>query len=467
MNSVRTRFAPSPTGFIHVGGIRTALFAWLTARHSKGSFILRIEDTDKSREVKGATDHILKSLKILGLDHDEGPYIQSERLAIYRKWADKLVEAGRAYSDPYTKDELDRFRQESVDNHRPFLFRRHRPDNIKVHEEGKPLRFLSKPKDYTWNDLVMGTMSFSEEAIDDFIMIKSDGYPTYNFAHIIDDIEMNISHVIRGQEFLSSVPNYLNLYEALEVTPPLYATMPHILTKEGNKKLSKRDGAKDVLSYIEEGYLPEALISFIATLGWNDGTTQEIYTEAELIEKFDLSRVQKSGAKFDEQRLNWINGTLIRSMDLEVLLSKVESYWPEEAKNYDATYKAKVLKLIQERLKYFSELADLSRFFFADLPLDTNLLESSNFKQLSKNELKSLLEKSRASLSKSSFTLEDLTSVLNNLLSETGQKPAVLFSLIRVATTQAPASPGLANTLVVLGKEAALRRLDQQINALP
>jgi glutamyl-tRNA synthetase len=466
MRTVRTRFAPSPTGYIHVGGIRTALFAWLTARHAGGQFILRLEDTDKAREVEGAKDHIVESLKVLGLDYDEGPFIQSERLDIYKQWAEKLVALGRAYSDPYSKEELTGFRKEAEAKHQPFLYRHHRPDKLEPPAEGKPLRFLSKPKGYSWNDIVMGDLSFGEEAIDDFILIKSDGYPTYNFAHIVDDIEMKISHVIRGQEFISSVPNYLNLYEALSKEPPIYATMPHVLTKEGNKKLSKRDGVKDILSYIKEGYLPEALISFIATLGWNDGTTQEIFTMQELIEKFDLSKVQKSGAKFDEQRLNWVNGTLIRALDLKNLAEKVKDYWPQEAKYYDDNYRERVLSLVQERLKYFSELSDLTRFFFIDLPINKELLEHKNFKDLSLEGLKSLLEKARASLSDSDFSLEDLTKRLNALLEETNQKPAVLFSLIRIASTQAPASPGLADTLSVLGKDTSLRRIDQQIDAL-
>src|SRR5579884_4243676 len=229
MSSIRTRFAPSPTGYIHVGGIRTALFAWLTARHGQGKFVLRIEDTDKSREVEGAKKHIINSLEVLGLNYDEGPYIQSERLDLYRAWAKKLVEAGRAYSDPYTKQELDSFRQEAIKAKKPFLYRRHRPDVKSGWEEGKPLRFLSEPKAYAWDDIVMGPVRFSEEVVDDFILIKSDGYPTYNFAHVVDDIDMQISHVIRGQEFLSSVPNYLNLYESLGADPPAFATMPHVL----------------------------------------------------------------------------------------------------------------------------------------------------------------------------------------------------------------------------------------------
>jgi glutamyl-tRNA synthetase len=467
MDKVRTRFAPSPTGFLHVGGIRTALFAWLLARQNNGQFILRIEDTDKAREVEGSEQHIIDSLDALGLNFDEGSYRQSERLESYKQWAQKLVDAGRAYADPYTPQEVQQFREQAQKDKKPFLYRNHRPDNPPAWDGSKPLRFKSEPKEYKWHDEVLGDLHTGAEVIDDFILIKSDGYPTYNFAHIIDDAEMEITHIIRGQEFVASVPNYLNLYEALGLKPPIMATMPHILAPDGKKKLSKRDGAKDILEYIKEGFLPEALVSFIATLGWNDGTTQEIFTRGELISKFSLSRVHKNGAKFDEQRLSWINGHYIREMPIDELYKRAEGFWPEEASNANEDYKKKVLSLVRERLKHFAELPELSRFFFKDLPLDAALIE--NNKQLSKiakEELKSMLEKSKESLEKSDFSLEDLTKRLNSLLEETGQKPGVLFSLIRIATTQAPASPGLAETLSVLGKETSLARIDQQLSAL-
>ncbi|HSX47821.1 MAG TPA: glutamate--tRNA ligase [Patescibacteria group bacterium] len=474
MTDVRTRFAPSPTGFIHVGGIRTAQFAWLVARHSSGQFILRLEDTDKKREVAGAKDHILKSLKTLGLNYDEGPdvggdlgpYIQSERLDIYRKWADKLIELGRAYTDPYSEEELNSLRLEAQKNKKPFLFRNHRPNKLNEIQDNKPIRFLSQTKSYTWEDAVMGHMSFSESSIDDFILIKSDGYPTYNFAHIIDDIEMKITHVIRGQEYLPSIPNYLNLYEALAQSPPIFATLPHVLSETGQKKLSKRDGAKDILDYINQGYLPEALLSFIATLGWNDGTTQEVFTTKELIQKFNLSRVQRSGAQFDENRLKWINGVFIRKIEIEKLYELCENYWPKEAEDYPREYKLKVLKIIQERMKYLSELPELSQFMFIDLPVNLELLNLGKLKDVSSQDKISLLQKSKDILSQSNFNLDDLNSKLNNLLSDTNQTPAVLFSLIRVATTQVVSSPALGETLEVLGKEKTLKRIDRQIESL-
>lgn len=475
MPSVRTRFAPSPTGYLHVGGIRTALFAWLVARQNGGQFILRIEDTDQAREVRGSAEHIQESLAWLELDWDEGPnkvgnhgpYFQSQRLDIYKQWAQKLIDSGRAYADPYSSSEVQAFREKAGKEKRPFLYRNHRPENPPMWDGTRPLRFKSDPKAYQWHDEVMGNMATGPEVIDDFILMKSDGFPTYNFAHIVDDAEMEITHIIRGQEFLASVPNYLNLYEALGLDRPTLATMPPIMNEQGNKKLSKRDGAKDILEYRNEGYLPEAMRNFLASLGWNDGTEQEVFTTDELIAKFSLSRVQKSGARFDERRLLWLNGAHIRNLTLDDLYEKVRNYWPEEARNYDDNYKKQVLGLVQERLKYFAELPQLSNFFFTDLPINMALIDGN--KQLTKlehSELKNLLETAKSSLEQSDFSIKDLTNRLNALLEQTGQKPGVLFSLIRIATTQAPASPGLAGTLNVLGKDRSLKRIKAQIAAL-
>jgi glutamyl-tRNA synthetase len=460
---------------MHVGGIRTALFAWLVARHNGGKFVLRFEDTDKNREVAGAMEHIMSSLRALGMEYDEGPdvggpygpYIQSERLDSYRKWAQKLIDTGRAYADPYTPEEVQKFREKAQAEKRPFLYRDHRPENPPAWDGTKPLRFKSEPKPYTRVDAVMGELSTGPEVVDDFILIKSDGYPTYNFAHIIDDAEMKITHIMRSQEFLASIPNYLNLYEALGLTPPVMATLPFVLGPDGKKKLSKRDGAKDVLDYIRDGFLPEALVNFIASLGWNDGTEQEIFSVGELTSKFSLERVQRSGARFDEQRLIWMNGAHIRALDISAIYTRCQDYWPPEAAAYDEVYKKRVLGLVQERLKFFKELPELTRFFFMDLPVNPELVSGhKQLKKLETPELKNLLMRSREALATSDFSVQDLTERLNGLLEQTGQKPAVLFSLIRIATTQAPASPGLADTLAVLGKERSLQRIDAQLAAL-
>lgn len=470
--AVRTRFAPSPTGYLHVGGIRTALFAWLLARQHKGQFILRLEDTDRAREVKGADQHIMDSLRALGLEYDEGPdiggphapYRQSERLDTYKPWAQKLIDAGRAYADPYTTAEVQVFREEAQKAKKPFLYRNYRPENPPAWDGTKPLRFKSEPKAHKWHDVVMGDLSTGPEVIDDFVLIKSDGYPTYNFAHIIDDVEMKVSHVIRGQEFLASTPNYLGLYEALGLKRPILATMPHILGPDGNKKLSKRDGAKDVLDYIRDGYLPETMVNFIASLGWNDGTEQEVFSLEELVSKFSLDRVHRSGARFDERRLLWLNGAHIRNLSLDDLYKKVAGFWPASAKNASEDIKRQVLGLVHERLKFFAELPELTNFFFAEPTPNLSLInEDKRLSKLTYAEHSKLLKNFLNKVEDSDFSTDDLQMRLNELLEETGQKPAILFSIIRVATTWAKASPALADTIHVLGRDVSLARVRQAI----
>lgn len=472
---VRTRFAPSPTGFMHVGNLRTGLFAWLTARSMGGQFVLRLEDTDKNREVEGSADHILECLNMLGLDRDEGidvggvhaPYKQSDRLHIYRRWAQKLIDEGRAYADPYSSEQVQQFRENAQHEKRPFLYRDHRPESPASWDGTSPLRFKSEPKNYTWHDEVMGDLHAGAEVIDDFILIKSDGYPTYNFAHIVDDAEMEISHVIRGQEFISSMPNYLNLYEALKIDRPIFATVPHVLNETGNKKLGKRDGAKDVLEYVEEGFLPETLLSFIATLGWNDGTEQEIFTREELIDTFTLDRVQKSGARFDEKRLVWMNGQFIRSLTVDELWNRVENFWPESAGQHSDDFKRKILTIVQNRMKSLSDLKVLTDYFFNEPLPQWSMLDSD--KQLTKISLErrhELLTEAISALESSEYSEDKLQETLNTLLAQTKEKPGTLFSLIRYALTWAPFSPGLPETMTVLGKDTTIGRLKNALGTL-
>lgn len=507
MTDIRTRFAPSPTGFLHVGGVRTALFAWMIARQNDGAFILRIEDTDQKRLETGSMAHIQESLQWLNILWDEGPdkpgpygpYQQSERLDTYRQWAEKLIAQGRAYADPYTAEEVQAFREQAQKEKRPFLYRNHRPDQPPVWNGTTPLRFKSEPKAYDWHDEVMGDLASGPEVIDDFILMKSDGYPTYNFAHIVDDAEMKITHVIRGQEFLSSTPNYLNLYEALgfdmtakqertrdlqgveqdsELTSesqrrgkpllPVFATMPHIMNEQGNKKLSKRDGAKDILDYRAEGYLPEAMRNFLASLGWNDGTEQEVFSTDELIQKFSLNRVQKSGARFDERRLVWLNGQHIRLLSLDELARRVAPFWPESAAEADEDYKMRVLALVQDRLKFLADLSALSRYFFEEPVADMTLITGSKpLAKLEKKELAELLQAAYDGLdSLSDWQSQPIQDRLNELLESTAQKPAVLFSLIRITVTWAPFSPQLNDSLELLGRDRSLARIKQALDLL-
>lgn len=370
---VRTRYAPSPTGFTHVGGVRTALYSWLFALQHGGSFILRIEDTDKEREVEGAIGHLMESLKWLGIKWMEsidvggpyGPYIQSERLDIYRDYARKLLLAGHAYPDPYTEEEVDALRKKAETEKRPFLYREHRPKETGDWDGKAPLRFrVPVIKRYEWHDLIMGDLSAGEEALDDFVIIKSDGYPTYNFAHVVDDIEMKITHVMRGQEFVSSTPKFLSLYEALGATPALFATLPPILGEGGTKKLGKRDGAKDILDYREEGYLPEAMMNFLALLGWHPsekgGEESEVISSEDLLREFDIERVQKSGAQFDEQKLLYLNREWMRKLtDADYLERCNPSALTGPASAAGKDLLLKTVPLLKERAHTFNEAREM------------------------------------------------------------------------------------------------------------
>lgn len=360
-NKVVTRFAPSPTGFMHVGGVRTALYAWAFARKHGGRFILRIEDTDKEREVEGSIPHIIESLKWLGITWDEGvdiggphaPYLQSERLDSYRKYAQILIEKGYAYPDPYSEEEVSAFRMKAEEEKSLFLFRDHRPETDGIWDGTKPLRFkVPEIKNYTWHDAVRGELTAGPEALDDFILIKSDGYPTYNFAHIIDDLEMGVTHIMRADEFIASTPKFLSLYEALGIKPPVFVTLPPIMAPDGKKKLGKRDGAKDILEYRKEGYLPEAMVNFLAFLGWNPGGEQEIMTPQEIVDAFSTERIHKAGAMFNEEKLLWMNKEHMRRQSREAQLESVKEYM----KDYPDQLLEKLLPTVIDRINTYGEI---------------------------------------------------------------------------------------------------------------
>lgn len=474
---IRTRFAPSPTGYIHVGNVRAALFPWLLAKQSgDGKFIIRIEDTDQNRYVEGATDLILETLNWLGITWDEGPivggdygpYTQTERREHYLRWAQKLIDKGLAYADPYTPEEIEQFRNQAKAEKRPFLYRDHRPENPPVWDGSQPLRFkVPEVKRYNWHDPVMGDLSAGPEALDDFILIKSDGLPTYNFAHIVDDTEMKITHVIRGLEYISSIPKYLSLYDALEIEWPVLVCLPHVMAPDGKKKLGKRDGAKSVQSYREDGILPEAMLNFLASMGWNDGTEQEVFTVDELIEKFSLERVQRSGARFDEQRLLWLNGQHIRLLSVDELFERSQGFWPASAEKVSEDEQKRVLALVQDRLKTLKDLPGITNYFFEEPSQDWSLVkDNKQLSKLSNEEVKALLQAAEVALASSEFDAEPLQITLNKLLETTGQKPGILFSLIRIAVSWSPFSPSLNQTLEVIGKERSLSRIRQAADSL-
>ena len=474
MTTIRTRFAPSPTGYIHIGNVRSALFPWLLARQQGGKFILRIEDTDQARFVEGATELIIDTLNWLGLDWDEGygkggdfgPYLQTERREHYLAWAQKLIDKGLAYADPYTPEQVEKFREEAKANKKAFLFRDYRPDNPPIWDGSQPLRFkVPEIKRYSWHDEVMGDLSAGPEALDDFILIKSDGLPTYNFAHIVDDSEMQISHIIRGLEYIPSIPKYLSLYAALDIEIPTMACLPHILAPDGKKKLGKRDGAKSVQEYRKDGILPEAMLNFLASMGWNDGTEQEIFSREELIAKFSLDRVQRSGARFDEQRLIWMNGQWLRRLSVDDLYDRSKDFWPTSTNNIALDAKKRVLELVQDRLKTLADIPTLTSYFFEEpTPNLTMITENKILNQFSHNDLANMLIISKGELASSEFDAVSIQETLNKLLEKTSQKPGVIFSLIRLAVSWAPFSPALNDTLATLGKESVINRIQKTID---
>lgn len=463
---VVTRFAPSPTGFMHVGGVRTALYAYLWAKKNNGTFILRIEDTDKAREVEGSIEHIMKALKWMGLNWDEGPdiggpnapYKQSERLDSYKKYAQILIDKGLAYADPYTEEEVEVFRKKADEEKRPFLYREHRPENPPIWDGLKPLRFkVPEIKSYKWNDLVYGDLSAGPEALDDFILIKSDGYPTYNFCHIIDDLEMNVTHVMRGQEFISSVPKYLSLYDALQIERPLFATLPPIMGKDGNKKLGKRDGAKDVLDYPKEGYLPEAMMNFLAFLGWNPGGEKEIFSKEELINIFDISRIGHSGAQWNDDKLDWFNKEYIKKLSKDELKNRTFEWLPDVLKN------EKLIPLISERISKFSEIKtmidnkELNYFYVKpEYEKDKLIFKDSETKTIINNlkEVINCLDK----IKESNYSKEIIKERLIDIANTKNSKGEVLHP-IRFALSGLDKSPDPFILAEILGKTETIERL--------
>jgi len=467
---VVTRFAPSPTGFMHVGGVRTALYAYLWAKKNNGTFILRIEDTDKEREVSGSIEHIIKSLKWLGIDWNEGPdiggknapYLQSERLESYKVYAQKLIEKGLAYADPYTEEQVEEFRKKAEAEKKAFLYRDYRPENPPAWDGTKPLRFKATDiKSYKWNDLVRGELSAGPEALDDFILIKADGFPTYNFAHIIDDFEMGVTHVMRGDEFIASTPKFLSLYDALEIKRPNLVTLPPIMGQDGKKKLGKRDGAKDVLDYQSEGYLPEAMVNFLAFIGWNPGGEKEIYSKEELIDSFDISHIHSSGGKFNEEKLDWINKEHIKKLSPEILKEKMFEYLPNELKN------EKLIPLISERILKFSDIknmvtaGELDFFYKApEYSKEKLVFKNSTIEKTIEDlkEILNLLEK----IDDADFNSDNIKNVLIKLATEKGSKGEILHP-VRFALSGLDKSPDPFIIAEILGKNETLSRIKKAI----
>ena len=484
-NPVRVRFAPSPTGDPHVGNIRTALFNWLFSRHYGGSFIIRIEDTDVARKVEGAVEAILDGLRWLGLDWDEGPevggeytpYFQSQRLEIYREQAQRLISQGDAYNCYCSSERLEEMRAEQVRHKQPPGYDR-RCRNLSQEERSQReaeditpvVRFKTPLNGQTrFDDLIRGEVVFENSTIDDFVLLKSDGYPTYHLANVVDDHLMEISHVLRAEEWLSSTPRHLLLYQALGFEPPQFVHLPMILGAD-RSKLSKRHGAVSITEYYEQGYLPEAMVNFLALLGWSLDDRTEILSRQELIENFSLERVSRTAAIFNQDKLSWMNGVYIRNLTAEEFFEAVKPYLmvnrlAGEALISSEEYVRDILPLVQERARTLAEVIELAQFFFVDgLDYASSLLVGKNVMQESATEA---LEVAKQRLGQLRLVdAESLEAMLRPLAVELGLKTSQLFGMLRVAVTGRTAAPPLFQTMAVLGKERCLRRIEAALDRL-
>jgi glutamyl-tRNA synthetase len=476
--SVRVRFAPSPTGALHIGGARTALFNWLFARNQGGIFILRIEDTDRERSTLEANRAIFHGLEWLGLDWDEGPnvggffgpYFQTERLQIHKKCAEQLLKEGKAYYCFCTPEELEKKRKEAAARKEAPRYDgkcRKLPEAEiqKLVESGKPkvIRFTLPPIGETVvEDLIRGKVVFKNELLDDFVILKSDGFPTYNFACVIDDHLMEITHVIRGDDHLSNTPRQILLYQAFGWDLPKFAHIPMILGKD-KARLSKRHGATSVIAYSDLGYLPEAMLNYIARLGWGHGD-QEIFSREELIEKFSLEGVTKNPAVFDPEKLNWLNGKYIRKILPERLVDLCEPLLIEAYGTHDIQYIKKVVLAFHDRLVLIPDIVPLSKYFFVDdFEYDPKGIEKY-FKPANSKRILTTLKEKLAKVK--SFTKENIEPIFKGLAKEMNVKLGVIIHPCRLALTGRIQSPPMYDVVEILGKKKAKERLARAISGL-
>lgn len=479
---VRTRFAPSPTGYLHIGGARTALFAYLLAKHHHGSFILRIEDTDKERTVSDSINDIKESLEWLDIKWDEGPYIQSQRLELYQQYAKELIEKGEAYYCFCSAERLEKLRQEQAIKKIPPMYDMlcrnltREKINEKINKGKKFVIRQKMPKTgiTQFNDLIRGLIKFENQTIDDSILLKSDSYPTYHLASVVDDHSMQITHITRTEEWLPSIPKHIMLYKAFGWEIPKFAHFPLVLGPD-RSKLSKRHGAAAVRDYKKLGYLPKAIINFIAFLGWNPGTEQEIFSMKELTEQFTLNRVGRAGAIFNIERLDWINGYYIRHLDNDKLANLAIPYLIEAgliknnppADGAEFNYIKKVVATEQERIKKLSELPLLIDFFFKDkLDYEPELLiwKKSNNEE-TKKHLK-LLNKYLDSLQESDFYKKLLEDTIKEWIEKNQLGVGDTLWPMRVALSGKDKSPGPFEIAEVLGKEKVLKRIQEGIDKI-
>jgi len=464
-----TRFAPSPTGKLHIGSARTALFNYLAAKSSGGKFLLRIEDTDRARFVEGSVENFHSGLAWLGIKYDNEVIYQSDRLPIYSKISEELISKGFAYKCFCTPESLSSQKSVMEANGKPFIYNRtclglSKEELTQKEKEGDKyvVRFKipSSPTEITWLDKIRGTVTFPTNILEDFIIIKSDGWPTYNLAHIVDDHEQGVTLVIRGQEFVPSTPKYILIHKALEWQHPEYAHVPEIIGSD-HKKLSKRNGDVSLDQYIENGYLPEAMVNFMVFLGWNPGSTDEIFSMNELEKVFSIDRVGKSQAIFDIERLNWINGLYIRNLSIENLAERLISYEPSYTK-IKTEFFNRVVAVEQTRIKTLAEFGEISAPYWQLPPYNDNMLVfKKSSPEATQNGLRAILE----TITKidenewSEKSIDDWNTLLTEAVTNNNLSNADVFWPIRVALSGSERSASPAEFLWALGKDESLTRL--------
>ena len=469
---VRTRYAPSPTGYMHIGNLRTAIFEYLLAKKYDGLFILRIEDTDQQREVEGAIDFIYKTLELCGFVIDEGPnndkgygpYIQSERKAIYKKYAEELVEKGKAYYCFCSEEELNAMRERANQRHKPFLYdgRCSRLSKEKIAENlanGVPYVIRQKmPKTGVTvvDDIIYGKIKIDNSILDDQILLKSDGFPTYNFANVIDDHLMEITHVIRGKEYLDQTAKYNLLYEAFGWEKPIYAHVAMVLGEDGNK-LSKRNGDASFMDLYNEGYLPAAIVNYLSLLGWSPTTNQEVFTMDELIKNFDETRISKSSSQYDVKKLKWFNAQYIKKMSDEEYLSWIKKFFTQDVSDKSEDWIDKLLLIYKDHLNYGNEINELTQNFFIDsISLDQEAEEFLNSDPITKDVtdgFASEVEKIN------DWNTDNINVAINNVKTTLGVKGKLLYMPIRIKASGFMHGPELADTIYLIGKDTVLERL--------
>jgi glutamyl-tRNA synthetase len=470
---VRVRFAPSPTGFLHVGGARTALFNWLYARHVGGTFILRIEDTDFERSTQEMVEGILVGMRWIGLDWDEGPFFQSQRMQLYRATAARLVESGHAYYCFCSKEVIEQRRavaqtegRAAKDDDPCRRIPRDEAERRRASSEPAAVRFSVPETGSTrFEDAVFGPIEVSNAEIEDFVLLRSDGVPTYHLSVVADDLEMRITHIIRGADHVSNTPKQKLIYEALGAPLPVFAHVPLILGPD-KTRLSKRHGATSVIAYKDEGFLPEAFRNYLALLGWSPpDSTKEIMSDQELISLFSLEGISHSNAVFDRTKLEWLNAEYIRALPVDELTSRLLPIVRAAGYEADPCKMQRITPLIRERIKLLRDVLTAADFFFIEElpPYDTALLIPQ------KGDLamaKKALERAREVLAHTDFEHQALDQALRSAAKEMGLKPGQMFQPIRVAVTGRTASPPLFETLEVLGREAAVKRIERAIDRI-